>query len=233
MPRILYAEDDINLSYVTGYNLRQQGYEVIHCEDGEQALEAFRKGGFDLCLLDVMLPKMDGFDLAGRIRDMDHEVPIIFLTVKSMTEDKIHGLKMGGDDYLTKPFNIEELILKIGIFLKRSAVNNKSTSYKIGSLSFDMENLVLRNGDSDLKLTLKEAELLRYFYCNRNKIVKREDILTAIWGNDDYFLGRSLDVFVSRLRKYLSGEEDVKIENIHGVGFRMITGKADAGVPGL
>jgi DNA-binding response OmpR family regulator len=225
MPRILYTEDDLNLSYVTSYNLRQHGYEIVHCADGEQALETFRSSSFDLCLLDVMLPKMDGFELAGNIRRMDSEVPIIFLTVKSMTEDKIHGLKQGADDYITKPFHIEELMLKIEVFLKRSSVLPKNAPFRIGSLSFDTESLVLCSPAQHHKLTLKEAELLRYFYLHRNKVLKREDILNTVWGNDDYFLGRSLDVFVSRLRKYLSKEEDVKIENIHGVGFRLTLGR--------
>jgi DNA-binding response OmpR family regulator len=219
---ILYVEDDPNLAFITRYNLESRGYTVLHCEGGNQALGMFLKGNVHLCILDVMLPEMDGFTLASRIRMHDKEVPIIFLTVKSLLEDKITGLQTGADDYLTKPFHMEELILKIEVFLRRSAVKQvKNTPFSIGDFYFDFDNLLLKNGAEECQLTLKEAELLRFLILNKNKVIKREEILSAIWGNDDYFLGRSLDVFISRLRKYLSREDRIKIENIHSVGFRM------------
>lgn len=225
--KLLYVEDDIHLSYVTIDNLELQGYEVIHCEDGKSALETFAGNNFDLCILDVMLPNTDGFEIAKQIRESDQQIPIIFLTAKSLKEDKLKGLKLGGDDYITKPFSIEELILKIEIFLKRSAkIESKPSEekeiYKIGShYQFDYKNLTLIYGNESERLTQKEADLLKMFAQSPNEVLKRELILTKIWGKDDYFLGRSLDVFISRLRKYLRKDTSIIIENIHGVGFNM------------
>ena len=197
-----------------------QGFDVTHCEDGMCALNTFRKGNFDLCILDVMLPKMDGFELAQKIRMNDAHVPILFLTAKALQEDKLHGLRIGGDDYILKPFSIEELVLKVGIFLKRRIVKDAEvlpTTFKIGQFSFDYEDLNL----SDSRLTQREADVLRILAIHENEIVKRELILKEIWGEDDYFHGRSLDVFISRLRKYLSSDISVAIENIHSVGFKL------------
>jgi DNA-binding response OmpR family regulator len=223
---IMLVEDDMNLSYVTRDNLEKHGFKVAAFEDGEAALEAFNKERFDLCILDVMLPKLDGFSLARAIRDQNDNIPIIFLTARSLKEDKIAGLTLGADDYITKPFSIEELILKSEVFLKRSRVGHaapKKSVYKLGSYMFDFQELTLRyEEDESIKLTLKEAELLKYFCQNQNSILKREDILKTIWGDDDYFSGRSLDVFISRLRKYLGKEKSIKIENIHSLGFRMV-----------
>jgi DNA-binding response OmpR family regulator len=220
--QILYIEDDLNLGFVTRYNLESRNYKVLHCDNGRKALELFIKENISLCLLDVMLPEMDGFTLASEIRKINADVPIIFLTAKSLSEDKIYGLTLGADDYITKPYHLEELILKIEIFLKRSQVQRPvAACHSIGSFSFDFNNLSLQNGNESCQLTLKEAELLQFFCRNKNKIVKREDILNSVWGNDDYFLGRSLDVFISRLRKYLNSDKTVKIENVHSIGFRM------------
>lgn len=228
---ILFVEDDKTLSFVTKDNLEEKNYKVTCCHDGESALKVFREQEFDLCLLDIMLPKVDGFTVAKTIREENQDIPILFLTAKSMKEDKIHGLKIGGDDYITKPFSIEELILRIEVFLKRSRVNNseKKTKkvYELGSYSFDYENLMLTYKDETIKLTVKESELLRLFCENHNKILKREDILLRIWGSDDYFLGRSLDVFISKLRKHLEYDPGIKIDNIHGVGFKMIIVMSD------
>ncbi|MEZ5058223.1 MAG: response regulator transcription factor [Saprospiraceae bacterium] len=221
---VLYVEDDESLSFVTRDNLELQGYNVSHCTDGKKGLETFKEGDFDLCVLDVMLPEMDGFTLAEEIRKVDQQIPILFLTAKSLKEDKIRGLKLGADDYITKPFSIEELILKIEIFLRRS--NISSTTHHnntIGEYEFDYPNLTLIHGDSEKTLTQKEADLLKLFMDNPNQVLKRSDILIKLWGEDDYFLGRSLDVFISRLRKYLNQDENLKIENIHGVGFRLKT----------
>jgi len=222
--KILLVEDDQTLNFIIRDNLEQSGYMVTSAEDGESAIKLFKSEKFSLCLLDVMLPKKDGFTLAKEIREVDDHVPIIFLTARSMTEDRIAGLTIGGDDYITKPFSMEELLLKIRIFLKRSLgtsdTGNDQNYYKVGIFSFYFDSLILDcNGDRKT-LTYKEAELLRYFCDNPNKVLSRSDILIQVWGSDDYYLGRSLDVFISRLRKYLGSDENIKILNLHGIGFR-------------
>ena len=226
-PHILYVEDDESLSFVTKDNLELQGYQITYCSNGEKAMEAIREQSFDLCVLDVMLPGVDGFTIAEEIRKSNADVPIIFLTAKSLKEDKIHGLRIGADDYITKPFSIEELILKIEIFLKRnkitSATSPEPTRMELGKYTFDYKNLELQNNGTTRTLTQKEADLLRFFIQNKNEVLKRAQILESLWGEDDYFMGRSLDVFISRLRKYLKDDERLKIENIHGVGFRLKT----------
>ncbi|MBK8704403.1 MAG: response regulator transcription factor [Saprospiraceae bacterium] len=218
---ILYVEDDVSLSFVTRDHLELHGYSVTHCADGKKALEAIHNGRFDLCILDVMLPEIDGFTLAQEIRKTDQHIPILFLTAKSLKDDKIFGLKLGADDYITKPFSIEELILKIEIFLRRSKVTPTSPPAltKLGNYLFDFNNLTLSTADETNRLTQREAELLRFFLSNKNQVLKRSAILEQLWGEDDYFLGRSLDVFISRLRKYLRHDPRLRIENIHGVGF--------------
>jgi DNA-binding response OmpR family regulator len=223
--KILYVEDDVNLGYVTTDNLQLHGYNTTFCKDGKAALEAFKKEPFDLCILDVMLPEMDGFELAKAIRERDKNVPIIFLTAKTLKEDKIAGFKTGADDYMTKPFSIEELLMRINVFLKRSKVNATKeelpSQFVVGKCNFDFDNLTLEVAKKKNELTQKEAELLRYFCMNKNRVLKRDEILKSLWGDDDYFMGRSLDVFVSRLRKYLKQDGSVSIENIHGVGFKL------------
>ena len=229
--KILYVEDDAYLRYVTRDNLEIKGYQVIISQDGEEAWEAFQNSKPDLCILDVMLPKLDGFSLAKLIRQINVNIPIIFLTAKSLKEDKIEGLTIGGDDYITNPYSIEELILKIEIFLKRSKVykhdKNKLKAFSIGNYNFSPATLDLSHSQISIRMTQKEAELLQLFHNNQNRIVKRDEILNAIWGEDDYFKGRSLDVFISRLRKYLSKDSKICIENIHGIGFRLILQNAD------
>jgi DNA-binding response OmpR family regulator len=224
MPRILYVEDDETLSFITKDHLELKGYEVRHHSDGIQALEDFKHGEFDLCVLDVMLPRMDGFTLATEIRKRDTDIPILFLTAKSLKDDRLEGLRLGGDDYITKPYSIEELILRIEVFLKRNKVHTETSSrqYQIGTFTFDHNNLKLVNGESITNLTQRESELLKFLAENANRVVKRSDILLKVWGEDDYFLGRSLDVFISRLRKYLKADDRISIENVHGVGFRFI-----------
>jgi DNA-binding response OmpR family regulator len=222
--KILLVEDDQTLNFIIKDNLEQNGYVVTSFGDGESAIKDFKSGKFSLCLLDVMLPRKDGFTLAKEIRETDDHVPIIFLTARSMTEDRINGLTIGGDDYMTKPFSMEELLLKIRIFLKRSlstaAGNLDQNYYKVGLFNFYFDSLILDAGGERKTLTYKEAELLRYFCDNPNKVLSRSDILKQVWGSDDYYLGRSLDVFISRLRKYLSSDENIKILNLHGIGFR-------------
>ncbi len=222
--KILLVEDDQTLNFIIKDNLEQNGYVVTSADDGESGLNFFKSEKFSLCLLDVMLPKKDGFTLAKEIREIDDHVPIIFLTARSMTEDRITGLTIGGDDYITKPFSMEELLLKIRIFLKRSLNINEASNdqnyYKLGRFVFYFDSLILDSNGERKTLTYKEAELLRYFCENPNKVLSRSDILIQVWGSDDYYLGRSLDVFISRLRKYLSTDENIKILNLHGIGFR-------------
>ena len=217
----MYVEDDESLSFVTRDHLEMQGYHVTHCPDGQSARLAIAKNDYDLCLLDVMLPETDGFTLAEEIRKQNTQVPIIFLTARSLKEDRLHGLRLGGDDYITKPFSIEELILKIEIFLRRSQRYDvpPPSEYVLGNYLFNYKNLELRLDEDVRRLTQKEADLLMYLIRHQNQVVKRADILEEIWGENDYFLGRSLDVFISRLRKYLHADERIKVENIHGVGF--------------
>jgi len=220
---LLYVEDDETLSYVTKDNLEQNGFNVSHAIDGKQGLELFKSGDFDLCVLDVMLPEMDGFELAEKIRSINSHIPILFLTAKSLKEDRIHGLKIGGDDYITKPFSIEELILKIEIFLKRKYIENPTPAISsLGKYTYHHENLELKAPDFEKTLTQKEGDLLMLLIDNKNKVLRRNVILEKLWGEDDYFLGRSMDVFISRLRKNLKQDDTIKIENIHGVGFKLV-----------
>ena len=220
---ILYVEDDEVLSFVTKDNLEMHGYTVVHAADGESALKLFRESSPDLCVLDVMLPAMDGYTLAGEIRKRNQSVPILFLTAKSLKEDKIHGLKIGADDYITKPFSIEELILKIQIFLRRKDLTGSTNQadYVIGDYTIESNNLKLIHSDgTDKSLTKKECDLLMCFIKSKGNIIKRQEILEQVWGENDYFMGRSMDVFISRLRKYLKKDARIKIDNVHGVGFR-------------
>lgn len=222
--RILLVEDEESIRDAVRLNLELEGYEVVASSNGRKALDLIGGQHFDLLLLDVMLPEVDGFTLAQEIRKRDEQVPILFLSAKSMKQDKIHGLTIGADDYITKPFSIEELLLKIDIFLRRTRYTNilrVNTPVSIGNYNYDYKNLHLSYGtEYSETLTQKEADLLKLLYENRNNVVKRSYILETLWGKDDYFLGRSLDVFISRLRKYLNRDERIKIENIHGVGFK-------------
>jgi len=224
--RILYVEDDLTLSFVTRDNLEIRGYSVDFCEDGITAFEKITNQSYDLCILDVMLPKMDGFTLARKIRSFNEEIPIIFLTARSTHEDKIFGLQQGGDDYITKPFSIEELVLKIEVFLKRSKIQvrqeTKNELVRFGKFTFFGDNQRLSIGDDQQDLTYREAILLAYLLEHRDKVLRREDILNAVWGNDHFFSSRSMDVFISRLRKLLKSDPSVKIESVHNVGYRLV-----------
>lgn len=221
--KILYVEDDNTLAFLTADNLEQY-YEVAHFANGKEAFEAFKKEDFDLCVLDVMLPEMDGFELAAAIRARNVEVPIIFLSAKTLKEDRIRGLKLGADDYLVKPYSMEELVLKIEVFLQRSQKQPsvKNTICTIGSFTFEPDNYVLIKGEERTTLTERESALLKFFIDNKNTILKREKILTALWGTDDYFMGRSMDVFISRLRKIFKDDESIRIENIPRIGFKLV-----------
>jgi DNA-binding response OmpR family regulator len=221
--RILYVEDDETLGLLTTESLIDEGFEVSHCLDGAIARKEFKNEVFDLCIIDVMLPKVDGFQLAEFIREKNSQIPIIFVTAKSLHEDKIYGLKIGADDYITKPFSIEELILKINIFLKRKFFigESKAKVVRIGKLKFDFGNLTLSHGNQTINVTQREGELLNILASHKNEILERKVLLERLWGKEDYFLGRSMDVFISRLRKHLSCDPNISIENIHGVGFRL------------
>ncbi|MBS1744314.1 MAG: response regulator transcription factor [Bacteroidetes bacterium] len=222
--KILYAEDDETLAFLTRDSLLQQQYDVDHYADGKACLKAFKSGTYDICVFDIMLPGLDGFALATEIRKLNKHIPIIFLSAKTLKEDRIKGLRLGADDYLVKPFSMEELALKIEIFLNRSQKKEifQQKLYKVGGYDFEVENYTLKNDKEEIKLTQKEAKLLKFFLDNKNKVLKREEMLTALWGQDDYFLGRSMDVFVSRLRKIFSKDDQVRFENVHGIGFRFV-----------
>ena len=227
--RILLVEDDPNLGFVVKDNLEDKGYTVVHCEDGISAEEILEKEDFDLCLFDVMLPRKDGFTLAQEFRKKDESTPIIFLTAKEMQEDKNFGLRIGGDDYITKPFDFEELILRVEAVLKRSrnsGVPKIKGKYKIGIFTFDPDELILDNGGQITKLTKKEAALLKYMADHMNVPLKREQVLMQIWGDDNYFLGRSMDVYITKLRKYLKDDDSIEIANIHGIGFKFSVGNS-------
>lgn len=221
--KILLVEDDPSLGFVVKDNLSHKGYELTLCANGEEGQAVFENGNFDLCVLDVMMPKKDGFSLAKSIREKNAHVPILFITAKSMLEDKIAGFHSGGDDYIVKPFSIEELCLRIEVFLRRSITRDtKSESvFPLGNFQFDCANLILQHTTGSKTLTQKEADVLKLLCENKDRVLKREEILKAVWGDDDYFMGRSLDVFISKLRKYLKEDPDVEIVNYHGVGFRL------------
>lgn len=222
IPKILYVEDDETLSFITSDNLKRKGFEVINAYDGLSAFDIFMNDTFDICLFDIMLPKMDGFDLAHKVRTVNKEIPILFITAKTLPEDRIKGLLLGADDYIVKPYNIEELILRIKVFLKRKKIiesDAENQIIKLGEAIFDRENLKLLIGKKENNLTYREAELLKFFVKNKNTLIPRERILNVLWGENDYFAGRSLDVFITRLRKYFKSVPSVSIENKHGVGF--------------
>lgn len=226
--KILLVEDDPNLGTLLEEYLKLKGnYEVTLCTDGEEAIKAFHSQPFDLCILDVMMPKKDGFAVGREIRKANTQVPIIFATAKSMMEDKTEGFTLGGDDYITKPFRIEELLLRINALLKRSqgSVSEQpgdETVFHIGNYEFDYPSQVLRINGKEQKMSGKEAELLRLLCLHANQLLAREEALLTIWNNDNYFTGRSMDVFLSKLRKYLRDDPNVEILNVHGKGYRLV-----------
>jgi DNA-binding response OmpR family regulator len=216
--RVLLAEDDRDFGNILSQYVAISGFDVTLTRDGKEAWEMFEKNKPDICVLDVMMPEMDGFTLAEKIKEAQPDIPVIFLTAKSLKEDIVRGLKLGADDYITKPFDPEVLILRINNILKR-AYSSSNDEFRISSTVLKFNTLELKCGNTTEKLTLKEALLLKYFIINKNKILAREDILTEIWGEDDYFLGRSMDVFISRLRKYISDDKNIDIRTVRGTGF--------------
>ncbi|MEZ4908392.1 MAG: response regulator transcription factor [Saprospiraceae bacterium] len=227
--KILLAEDDVNFGDVLKSYLDLNGFDVDLAENGLKALEHFKNKSYNLCIFDVMMPGMDGFDLAKEVRKDDNIVPIIFLTAKTFKEDIIEGFKIGADDYVTKPFNSEELLYRIKAVLKRSdsELNDKDLKeFVLGKFHFDFPLRILSFNDgknsSKQKLSPKEAELLKLLCVNKNQIVPRDLTLKQIWKKNDYFTARSMDVFITKLRRYLEKDENIKIDNIHGNGFRLI-----------
>lgn len=218
---ILLVEDDPNLGLVLQEFLKMEGFSITLERDGEKGYESFVNSKFDLCLFDCMMPKMDGFSLAKKIRKFNQEIPIIFLTAKSLKEDKLKGFDLGGDDYITKPFDEDELVRRINAVLKR--VNNleeeKETFFTIGDFAYDHANLTLNLNGKISRITQKEGDVLYLLLQNKNNVLRREEILVKVWGENDYFMGRSLDVFITKLRKHLRQDPKIKIENVHGVGF--------------
>lgn len=229
MKKILLVEDDPNLGLLLQDYLQLKGkFDVVLCTDGEEGLRAFNKQNFDLCILDVMMPKKDGFTLGKDIRKINAQVPMIFATAKTMLEDKSAAYDLGGDDYITKPFRIEELLLRINAMFKRVA--NKSGSgeeveesqFSIGKYNFDYTTQLITAGEHIQKLSTKEAELLRLLCLKKNTVLTREEALLTIWHDDNYFNGRSMDVFLSKLRKYLRDDSTVEIINVHGKGYKLL-----------
>lgn len=220
--KILLAEDDLQLGFIIKDNLEEAGFQVVNCPDGETAWEHYQKTNPDLCILDVNMPYRDGFSLAKKIRQKSDRIPILFLTAKSLEEDKLKGFAAGGDDYIIKPFSMKELLSRMQVFLRRNKmiVAETSQTISIGNFSFYPAELKLVGEKDTVSLTQREAELLEFLCLHPNKVLKREEILSNVWGKNDFFLGRSMDVFITRLRKLLSIEPSVTIETIHGVGYR-------------
>lgn len=230
--QILLVEDDTNLGAVLQEYLGLKGYTVELFRDGEAGWERFQQGGFDLCILDVMMPKKDGFTLAKAIREADAIIPVMFLTARSMQNDKLEGFRIGADDYITKPFSIEELLMRVQAILRRSRQVYSQThqhsepqtlsTFDIGSFVFDYPNQTLAHPAETRTLTSREAELLRLLCLQKNQVLKREVALKQVWGDDNYFNGRSMDVFITKLRKYLKLDDRVEIANVHGSGYKLI-----------
>lgn len=221
--KVLLAEDDLSLGYVIKDNLADAGYDVVLCADGQAAIDKFSKESFDICLLDVMMPNKDGFAVAKKIRQQTDQIPILLITAKSLEEDRIHGFECGADDYIVKPFSMQELLLRIDVFLRRTKkmYSEKILNFQIGKMKFSFKDLKLSTDSKAFNMTQKEAELLLFLCEHPNRILKREEVLLNVWGKDDYFLGRSMDVFITKLRKYFKEDTSVQIETIHGMGFRL------------
>jgi len=218
--KVLLAEDDRDFGNILAQYVTISGFDVNLARDGKEAWESFKSDKPDICVLDVMMPEMDGFTLGEKIKEAEPDVPLIYLTAKSLKEDIVRGLKIGADDYITKPFDPEVLILRINNILKR-VYSSSTDEFRISDTVLKYNTLELVCGTTAEKLTLKEAQLLKYFIINKNKMLAREDILNEIWGEDDYFMGRSMDVYITKLRKMLGTDPDVSIVNIHNTGFKL------------
>lgn len=225
--KVLYVEDELFLGKIVRESLESRGYEVVMEGDGAKVMDQFKKANPDICVLDVMLPNKDGFTLADEIRLMNENVPIIFLTAKTQTEDVVKGFSLGGNDYIRKPFSMEELIVRIQNLLRNKSeepVKLKGGPVTIGKYSFQVNRQVLISGKDERKLSYRESELLKLLYENRNRIIDRKDILNLLWGNDSFFNSRNLDVYITKLRSYLKEDSSLEIITIKGVGYRFVTG---------
>ena len=222
--RILLAEDDENLGGLLSNYLTKKGFKVVLCKNGKEAYTKFIDGSFSFCVFDVMMPIMDGFKLAEEIREVDKSVPILFLTAKGQQEDKLKGFTIGADDYLSKPFSMEELVARITAILKRSSPKevNINSNLMIGSIKYEPELRLLHLSNGIKKLTTKENDLLNLLVKNQNIILDRQATLRAVWGDDNYFNGRSMDVYIAKLRKMLLEDNNIEIMNVHGKGFKLI-----------
>ncbi len=221
--KILLTEDDENLGMLLREYLQAKGFKTDLLPDGEEGYKAFMADKYDICILDVMMPKKDGFSLAKDIRMVNTEVPIIFLTAKSLKEDIFEGFKIGADDYLTKPFSMEELLFRIEAILRRTKGGNAAQEfYQLGKYKFDTQKQQLLEGDNTIKLTTKESELLKLLCTNANKVLERNFALKTIWVDDNYFNARSMDVYITKLRKHLKDEPSVEIINVHGKGYKLV-----------
>lgn len=230
---ILLVEDDFNMGELVKDALEDNNYDVTLCRDGKEGLSAFIKGSFDIVILDVMMPNMDGFTLAERIKKLSTDVPFMFITAKAETEDRIKGFELGADDYLTKPFSVKELVMRISVIARRihgsMVADSENSTFQLGKLTFDYAKREMGpSADTMERISSKEAELLKLFCLNPNKVVKREFLLRNVWGDDDYFSSKSMDVYISRLRKLLKPEPEVQIINIHGTGYRFLVPTAKA-----
>ncbi|WP_167605079.1 response regulator transcription factor [Maribellus sediminis] len=223
--KLLLAEDDENLGLLLKEYLVAKGFDADLYPDGEAAYKGFMKEHYDICILDVMMPKKDGFTLAKDIRIVNAEIPVIFLTAKNMKDDVLEGFKLGADDYITKPFSMEELILRIEAILRRTTQDGQASSqqvFTLGKFTFDTRKQTLSDGDESVKLTTKESELLKLLCQNANKVLERNYALKSIWIDDNYFNARSMDVYITKLRKHLKDETSVEIINVHGKGYKLI-----------
>ncbi len=223
--KLLLAEDDKNLGSILKAYLEAKGYPTVLCENGKIAYEAYKRNNFDFCVLDIMMPEMDGFTLAKKIRKIDKHIPILFLSAKSMQEDRIQGFEVGADDYLTKPFSMEELLLRIKAIVRRNSTSANNTSksiFNFGNYTFDYNRQLLIINKKEQKLTSKESELLKLLCENINNVLDRTVALNKIWFDDSYFNARSMDVYITKLRKYLKEDSNVELINVHGVGFKLV-----------
>lgn len=223
---ILLVEDDFNMGELVKDALQENNFDVTLCRDGKEGLSAFIKGSFNIVILDVMMPVMDGFTLAERLKKLNPDIPFMFMTAKSMTEDRIRGFELGADDYLTKPFSIKELVMRINVIARRihgsMVADSENSRFPLGALLFDYAKRELGTNGEPGRISSKEAELLKLFCMNPNKVVRRDFLLRNVWGDDDYFSSKSMDVYISRLRKLLKPEPSVQIINIHGTGYRFL-----------
>lgn len=222
--KVLLAEDDVNLGMLLREYLRVKGYDPEWCEDGDAAYDTFMEKPFDLCIFDVMMPKRDGFTLARDVRAVNSEIPILFLTAKNMKEDVVEGFKIGADDYISKPFSMEELLMRIEAVLRRSSgmkMDGEHGVFKIGNFTFNSTKQSLTDGTEEQKLTTKENELLKMLCVNVNKVLERDYALKTIWADDNYFNARSMDVYITKLRKHLRKDPSIEILNVHGKGYKL------------